>query len=212
MKYHLGCGSIYIEGYHNVDFPPENHVVNKDIKVDQYANILSMKMQSCSEIRSSHVFEHFSYIDSLFLLYKWYCALSMGGLLRVCLPDVQALAFELNNASIEKSFKIIRYLYGSHEDSWAYHINGWTKQTLSYVLEKVGFIITRTDQLRSGDSEHPNCSLEIFAEKITDNKKEVENVILSLFRLYKNGETDFENSLERHFQKEFLNKIKTYGV
>lgn len=209
MRYHLGCGSIYIEGYHNVDFPPENHIVNKNIRVDQYANILTMKMQQCSEIRSSHVFEHFNYMDSLYLLYKWYNVLSIGGTLRICLPDVEALALELNNASVEKSFRIIRYLYGSHEDPWAYHVNGWTKKTLSYVLEKIGFKIVQVNQFGPRDSEYPNCSLEIFAEKSTNkNKGNIEEIILSLFMLYKNGDTEFENSLEKHFQNNFLNRLK----
>lgn len=209
MRYHLGCGSIYIEGYHNVDFPPENHIVNKNIRVDQYANILTMKMQQCSEIRSSHVFEHFNYMDSLYLLYKWYNVLSIGGTLRICLPDVEALALELNNASVEKSFRIIRYLYGSHEDHWAYHVNGWTKKTLPYVLEKIGFKIVQVNQFGSRDSEYPNCSLEIFAEKSTNkNKENIKEIILSLFMLYKNGDTEFESSLEKHFQNNFLNRLK----
>lgn len=209
MRYHLGCGSIYLEGYHNVDFPMDKHTVNRSIRVDEYANIISMKLLPCSEIRSSHVFEHFSYIDSMYLLYKWYNALEIDGILRICIPDVQALSFELHDASVEKSFKIIRYLYGSHEDLWAYHINGWTSKTLSYVLEKIGFKVLQANQFRSGDSEHPNCSIEIFAEKKTkSSKEEIEKIILSLFQLYKNGNTDFENNLEEHFKKEFSNKIK----
>lgn len=208
MKYHLGCGSIYLEGYCNVDFPPGNHSVNNSVKVDQYANILTMQMNKCSEIRSSHVFEHFSYVNSMVLLYKWYGALELGGILRICLPDVEALSAELSNASVDKSFKIIRYLYGSHEDPWAYHINGWTQKTLSYVLGKIGFRVCSVNQTKAGDSEHPNCSLEIISDKVTDKPdKDVREEILSIFKLYKNGDTGFENSLEEHFKKEFLSKI-----
>ena len=210
MKYHLGCGGIYLEGYCNVDFPPENHTVNKNVKVDQYANILTIEMQPCSEIRSNHVFEHFSYVNSMILLYRWYNALEFGGLLRINVPDVYALALELNNAPVEKSFKIIRYLYGSHEDPWAYHINGWTHHTLSYVLEKIGFKIVSISHHKSGDNEHPNCSVEVFAEKNSNkNNEEVKEAILTLFRLYKNGDTDFENRLEDHFKKEFLKWLES---
>lgn len=209
MKYHLGCGSIYLEGYHNVDFPSENHNVNKNIKVDQYADILTMQMQKCSEIRSSHVFEHFSYVNSLVLLYKWYRALEIGGVLKICLPDVEALAAELYSASVEKSFRIIRYLYGSHEDTWAYHINGWTKKTLSYVLDKIGFRVLSTNQTVFGDNDHPNCSLEIISDKVVCKEdRELKEAILSLFKLYKAAETPFENMLEEHLKKEFLNKVE----
>lgn len=208
MKYHLGCGSVYLNGYCNVDFPPENHNVNKNIKVDLYTNILTMEMQRCSEIRSSHVFEHFNYTDSLFLLYRWYKHLTINGLLRINIPDVEALSKALTEASIEKSFRIIRYLYGSHEDTWAYHINGWTDKTLSYALNNIGFMISSINKTGSINSDHPNCSIELFAVK-KEEKSDIELIksITSLFRLYKNGDTEFENSLESYFQEKFTERI-----
>lgn len=206
MRYHLGCGSFYLEGYHNVDFPPEEHTVNKDIKVDQYADILTMSMEKCSEIRSSHVFEHFNYYDSLYLLYKWYTALEINGILRINLPDVERLSEALKNASVEKSFRIIRYLYGSHEDSWAYHINGWTEKTLSYVLSNMGFKIISVNRTGDVNNDYPNCSIEITVQKIS--KMDPKEVLLSVFDSYKNGNTEFENNLADHLQKEFLSRIE----
>lgn len=209
MKYHLGCGSIYLDGYHNVDFPLENHNVNKNIKVDQYANILTMNMHTCSEVRSSHVFEHFNYIDSLFLLYRWYKHLIINGLLRINIPDVEALSKALSGASIEKSFRIIRYLYGSHEDVWAFHINGWTEKTLSYALSNIGFMITSINKTGSIDNDHPNCSIELYAVKKEEKSdSELIKSVTSLFRLYKNGDTEFENNLESYFQEKFVERIK----
>ena len=60
MKYHLGCGETYLDGYCNVDFPPENRTAQKQTRVDLEADLLVMPYGPCEEIRSSHVFEHFN--------------------------------------------------------------------------------------------------------------------------------------------------------
>jgi hypothetical protein len=49
--------------------------------------------------------------------------------------------------------------------------------------------------------------LEIIAEKqINKSDKEITQFLLSVFKLYKNGITNFEESLESFFKKEFINK------
>jgi len=204
MRYHLGCGSIYLPGYVNVDFPMSNHTVNIDIPADIYADILTMPLQRCQEIRSSHVFEHFNYVDSMYLLCKWYMSLEVGGMLRINIPDVEQLSEALKDASVEKSFRIIRYLYGSHEDSWAYHINGWTGKTLSYTLSSIGFLIKEVNKTGDINSPYPNCSVEIISEKKEEkDRSALVCSTIELFKLYKNGDTNFENRLESYFKDKF---------
>lgn len=116
-------GSQYMEGYCNVDFPPTHHNVNHDIKVDLYANILEMKYEKCEEIRSAHLFEHFNYFETFALLYKWTNALEMNGTLIIDIPDLEALCRAYLAADTKTKFLVARYLFGSHEAEWAYHIN-----------------------------------------------------------------------------------------
>lgn len=208
MRYHLGCGSIYLDGYVNVDFPPDQHTVNSSVKVDMYADLMSMTLERCSEIRSSHVFEHFNYVDSFYLLYKWFLALEVHGRLIIRVPDVEALSKALSVATLEQSFRIIRYMYGSHEAVWAYHINGWTSQTLTYVLTALGFSVCEVSKAIGGSESYPNYSLEIVSEKkkeVLDT--EVQSSLLNLFKLYKNGDTEFENNLEKYLQGELIKKL-----
>ena len=137
MKYHLGCGAKYFDGYVNVDFPQEKQTIVQ-VKADIYDSLLTLKYEPCDEIRSHHVFEHFNYIESMALLIKWTQALQIKGLLRIDVPDLEALCKALletyKSHYVLKSFRVIRLLLGSHESDWAYHTNGWNPITLSYIL------------------------------------------------------------------------------
>jgi hypothetical protein len=201
MKYHLGCGSTYLEGYTNVDLPPSEHIV-KPINADLYTDLLKLAYQPCDEIRCHHVFEHFNYTNSLYLIRVWTIALNKGGLLWIEVPDVEALSLALvNSDSMEKSFKIIRYLYGSHESGWAYHINGWTPSMLINVLTNIGYICI--DAWRCGDaySKQPNCSFNIKCTLLDKlNPSEIDKTLKNIIKLYKNDDSEFENNLCKYHQ------------
>jgi len=208
MKYHLGCGSQYMEGYCNVDFPPTYHNVNHDIKVDLYANILEMEYQTCEEIRSHHFFEHFNYFETFALLYKWTNVLDNKGLLIIDIPDLEGLCQAYLAADTETKFLVARYLFGSHEAEWAYHINGWSQTTLGYVLMELGYSIENVKRYGSPNDLQPNCGLTITARKLIEySKKELQDKLDKILLLYKNGNTDFENRLGLYFQAELKNKI-----
>ncbi len=208
MKYHLGCGSHYLEGYLNVDFPPTNHNVNHDIKADLYIDIMEMQYNDCDEIRSHHFFEHFNYFDTFVLLFKWTDSLKLGGKLIIDLPDLEELCKAYLNANVETKFIIARYLYGSHEADWAYHINGWSKSTLEYILTELGYVIQGVDKYGNFTDNKPNCGITVTA---TLNHKFDSDTLINkfsrLFELYKNGNTDFENRLCEYFVTEFKKKI-----
>ena len=208
MKYHLGCGSQYLRGYLNVDFPPTHHNVNHDVVADLYTDILSMSFDSCEEIRSHHFFEHFNYFDTMVLLFKWTNSLEINGKLIIDLPDLEELCKAYLAADEQTKFLVVRYMYGSHEADWAYHINGWSKDTLTFVLKELGYTITNTQKYGNFSDKQPNCGITITA--ILETKytaDEIKNKIIKIFELYKNGSTDFENSLCDYFITEFINKV-----
>lgn len=209
MKYHLGCGSNYLNGYLNVDFPSENHNVNHNIKADLYTDILEMDYQECEEIRSSHFFEHFNYFNTFVLLYKWTEKLNIAGKLIIDLPDLEELCKAYLEGDIKTKFIVARYMYGSHEADWAYHINGWSKETLSYILQELGYEIININKYGLFNEEKPNCGITITATLNKKyNKDEVANKLIKIFDLYKNGNTDFENRLCLYFTEKFNSKIK----
>ncbi|MBU1349519.1 MAG: hypothetical protein ABII99_02395 [Patescibacteria group bacterium] len=89
MKLHLGCGENYLEGYVNIDFPPEFHTIQNKSVADKYANIFELKYKkdSIEEIRLHHVFEHFERAVALALIAGWRSWLKKNGVLRIEVPD-----------------------------------------------------------------------------------------------------------------------------
>lgn len=209
MRYHLGCGGHYLSGYYNVNFPSERHEVNTQVKADLYADVLEMSYEPCDEIRCHHMFEHFSYVDSMFLLRQWTLALQLNGCLWVDVPDVEALAKALcSSESIDKDFKIVRYLYGSHESNWAYHINGWTPRMLSNILELIGYGSIEIQQYGNPHSNLPNCGVHVKGNLLTKISPEgIDQKLLDTLSKYMNGNTDFEQSLVRHLCAKYKSRI-----
>ncbi|MBE3138584.1 MAG: hypothetical protein IMZ63_02075, partial [Actinobacteria bacterium] len=205
VKYHLGCGSQYLQGYINVDFPQSEHSI-VTIKADIYSSLLTLKLQPSNEIKSHHVFEHFSYVESLFLLFKWAQSLTIGGFLKIGIPDIEvlngALSTALSQRHLRKIFKIIRMLYGSHEAEWAYHVNGWTEGTLSLVLEKIGFKLISLEKAGDPNSDFPNCSLNLIYQKM-ENPDNIEKTVRDFLSWYclipaeQNLLTEFNNQFDR---------------
>ena len=81
IRLHLGCGEKYLEGYVNIDYPPDEHSVQVSSPADVYADIteLSYEPGSVAEVRLHHVFEHFDRVTALSLLIDWYAWLEEGG-------------------------------------------------------------------------------------------------------------------------------------
>ena len=142
-KLHLGCGTRYLDGYVNIDHPPSEHTVQSEIKVDRYADILTLWYPngSVDEIRLHHVFEHFPRQIALALLCRWNDWLVPGGFLWIETPDVMASAkaFVSPFASENTRLQILRHLFGSHEARWAAHWDGWYKTRFATTLSALGF-------------------------------------------------------------------------
>ena len=88
MKLHLGCGKIFIPGYYHIDvieFPHVNLVHNID-KLPMVAD------NTCDVVYSCHVLEHFHKKMIQDVLIEWLRILKPGGVLRISVPDMAALA------------------------------------------------------------------------------------------------------------------------
>ena len=140
VKLHLGCQENYLEGYVNIDLPPEEQTV-KGVRADVYADVRDLKYESNSiaEIRSHHLLEHFSRVESLILLSRWHKWLEPNGLLVVETPDFEESVRKLLAAKIEKQFVFARHIFGSQEAAWAYHKDFWSEAKFYYVLSRLGF-------------------------------------------------------------------------
>jgi hypothetical protein len=174
MKLHLGCGQRYLQGYTNIDLPPEMHSLQNNALVDLYANIVELKYptDSISEIRLHHVFEHFTRPVALALLASWYSWLNTEGILHIEVPNFyrQSLAILNPNASFSEQLLGIRHLFGSHEANWAVHCEGYSPQSLKYILEQYGYSIM---EIRENEWRG-TYNFEIISCKKTESKKKNE--------------------------------------
>ncbi len=87
LKLHLGCGNKHIEGYVNIDIRPMEEVD----KVDNIKYLRSFKENSVDVIYSASVLEHFIRWEYKNALRRWYEILKPGGVLRVRVPDFEAI-------------------------------------------------------------------------------------------------------------------------
>jgi len=164
-KLHLGCGDVYLPGYSNIDYPPSEHTVQQNTKVDLYADLTKLQYEpkSIAEIRLHHVFEHFTRPVACGLLAAWQSWLKPGGILRIEVPNFKRTALILLNPFLYQHSKTValRHIFGSHEAPWAVHCEGWTTNRLTGILKNVGFEILKINKT----SWKGTYNFEIIARK-----------------------------------------------
>jgi len=139
MKLHLGCWHRNIPGFVNVDLCDMDHI-------DYKSSIDDLSMfddDSASLIYSSHSFEYFNRIEAIDVLKEWGRVLRADGVLRLAVPDFDALLKVYSETgSIEK---ILGPLYGQMDidtstgRSTLYHRTVYNFDSLSTLLSKNGF-------------------------------------------------------------------------
>lgn len=169
LKLHLGCGERYLDGYHNVDYPPSEHTVQTDTRVDEYANILELRYsaKTVAEIRLHHVFEHFSRPVACALIAAWWSWLRPAGLLRIEVPDFDRTAVAVLNplSSGRARYVALRHIFGSQEATWAVHQEGWSPKRLKQLLVDMGF-----DSIKiARNSYQGTYNFEIYGFKSASN-------------------------------------------
>lgn len=141
-RLHLGCGERYLEGYINIDFPPETQPVMNTSKADLHADLTDLRYErgSIEEVRLHHVFEHFDRPTALRLLLDWHDWLVVGGQLVIETPDFErcARAFFLPWRRRDRGV-LLRHIFGSHEAAWAAHWDGWYEAKFRRHLEALGY-------------------------------------------------------------------------
>jgi len=131
-KLHLGVGKCYLPGWINVD-------ISNTIRADVYANALSLPYdrESFDLIYASHILEHFNKNLVLAALTHWRDLLKDGGILRLAVPDFEAIvAHYIHYHDISKLFGL---LYGGQDSLYNSHCSGFDTTFLTILLKKVGF-------------------------------------------------------------------------
>lgn len=176
----LGGGHDKIEGFLSVDadFATECDIISRIDKLN-YAD------ETISEIYTSHTLEHIHRGDVYDALSEWKRVLGKGGLLYICVPDIEKLfTIYLEGIKDYKNDKAVTNLaceivYGGQKDKWDFHYNGYSFTTLKAMLEEIGFTnvkrfshsdISKFSHLKdAGNTARINgagVSLNLVAEKI----------------------------------------------
>lgn len=139
MKLHLGCGHRYIPGFVHVDLYDLLHVDYKS-GID---DLSVLDDGAASLIYSSHSFEYFDRTEAVGVLKEWYRVLAPGGVLRLAVPDFDALIrVYRESGSLDR---ILGPLYGRMEiesqngNEMLYHKTTYNFDSLKELLEENGF-------------------------------------------------------------------------
>lgn len=84
-KLHVGCGKNRFQGWINADIHPKADLI---IFLQKR---LPFKSNSLKRIYTEHVLEHVSYATGVFFLKEAHRSLLQGGIIRIAMPDLDAL-------------------------------------------------------------------------------------------------------------------------
>lgn len=134
VKLHLGCGDKYLPGFTHID-------LNRSPNIDFMHSINRLPMfphNSVDEIYCCHAFEYFSRSEAVSVLHEWNRILKLGGVLRLAVPDFDALATAKEIWGLEA---ILGPLYGKWkvDGHYIYHKTTYDYVDLAKLLLSCGF-------------------------------------------------------------------------
>ena len=152
LKVHIGCGSVNLFGWINIDARPlpHVHIVSSDLMLSQFTD------GSIDHLYLCHVLEHLSYSDIDLLLVQYLRKLSPAGVIMISVPDFSAIVdtYLSNN----RDLNLVKYpLFGGQDYQYNYHKSAFDRKLLTSILLKSGF-----------DNIHPWVTEDVFGSDIGD--------------------------------------------
>lgn len=178
VKLHLGCYHRKIHGYVNVDIRPE---CNPDLVEDCFS-LPSFKENSVDILYTAHMLEHCKREECLQILARWNEILKPGGILRISVPDFEALCLYYIQTRDLKS--ITNLMFGSQKHPYDFHYIGFDEKYLTSLLKELDFWNIRRYDWRETEhfyvDDYSQCylpSMEYKSRRITD---EIKGTLVSL--------------------------------
>ena len=134
MKLHIGCGERNLVGYKHYDI----RKIGEHIDYVGKAEALSQfKDETIDEIYACHLLEHFGRWEVDKVLKEWNRVLRVGGVLRIAVPDFEAVVQEYaENHDLDK---LMGLLYGGQNYDYNYHYGTFDYAYLKTKLQNNGF-------------------------------------------------------------------------
>jgi len=143
-RLHIGPGKAYLPGWENVD-------IFSNVKADIYGSALALPypIETFDLIYCCHVLEHLNRNMTLAALSHWRSLLKPGGVLRLAVPDFDAIVEVYNKTKSLTS--VLGLLYGGQKFLLDQHCVVFDKATLTRDLKAVGFRDVREWDWRKTD-------------------------------------------------------------
>jgi len=133
MKLHIGCGKRFIQGYKHVDIISYEHIDFVQDAMDLHL----IQNETVSEIYACHVLEHFKRHQIETVLIEWNRVLKVGGVLRLSVPNFNAIIEEyLQHGDISK---LQGLLYGGQTYDYNFHHVVFDLEHITLLLVNAGF-------------------------------------------------------------------------
>jgi hypothetical protein len=134
MRLNLGCGTLAISEYINVDFREMEGVdIIADVRKIEFPN------ESVTEIYSAHLIEHFTEEElKRLVLPHWFSLLKSSGVIRLICPNWEVMLSEYSNGNITFD-ELKEVTFGSQEYDGNNHYNMFSPESLTKVLHEIGF-------------------------------------------------------------------------
>ena len=170
MKLHLGCGEKYIEGFIHVDLLEFDHIDYKT-SIDK---LYFAADDSIELIYASHLLEHVGRHEFKNVLAEWYRALKPSGVLRIAVPDFEALIshYRINHNLQE----VLGLLIGGQKDEYDYHKMIFDEEFLKEALVNVGF----KDVYKYDWRETEHNDLDDFSQAYLPHMDKEKGMLMSL--------------------------------
>lgn len=135
-KLHIG-GEIVKDGWETFNSQPGEGVDY----VGDASNLRRFPDETFDVVYASHVLEHFTGFGVLGVLKEWYRVLKDDGELYVSVPDLDYMCelFLDKNIGLDYRTKIVKMIYGAHDNPSNFHYFGFDLPILIAVLEAAGF-------------------------------------------------------------------------
>lgn len=134
VRLNIGSGNTSIPGYINIDARnlPNVHVISDKLTLDDF------KDETVSEIYLCHVLEHISHLNIGSILSHYYEKLCPGGMLRLSVPDFQAIIHIYQDSGGDIS-AIELPLMGGQDYGYNFHKSIYDESYLTGKLQLTGF-------------------------------------------------------------------------
>lgn len=134
VKINLGCGDRPIAGFLNVDIRDIPGIEYPKTSVD---DLSCFPNDYADYIYACHVLEHLPRSMTFRVLCEWNRVLKPGGMLRIAVPDWDAIvAYYQETRDLENLLNIV---YGGGESSSNHHYRAFSYASLKTILAEAGF-------------------------------------------------------------------------